>query len=140
MAVVILDTDILSEYLKGIAQNVVRSGRAYAEQHRRFTFTSVTVYEIIRGLEEKGADAQVRKAAEWFRTNNEIVPASEDYFVAAQTKARARRQGNVVELPNCLIAATASRIGLPLVTGNTRHFEAIRETGLPLTLRNWRDD
>ena len=42
----ILDTDILSEYLKGHHRNVVRYAERYAQEHGVFTFTSVTVYEI----------------------------------------------------------------------------------------------
>ena len=50
----ILDTDILSGYLKGYDANVVRRGNCYAKDHGVFTFTSVTVFEIVSGL-----------AAEW---------------------------------------------------------------------------
>ena len=54
------DTDILSEYLKG--HNSVVTGRAaqYAHRHSVFSFTSVTVYEIVYGLEVKGASAQLQ--------------------------------------------------------------------------------
>jgi predicted nucleic acid-binding protein len=43
----ILDTDMLSEYLKG--HNAAVAGRAAAKDHGVFTFTSVTVYEIVYG-------------------------------------------------------------------------------------------
>jgi predicted nucleic acid-binding protein len=57
----ILDTNILSEYLKG--HNAVVIGRAaqYAHEHGLFSFTSVTVYEIVYGLEVKGASAQLQR-------------------------------------------------------------------------------
>jgi len=57
MVKVLIDTDILSEYLKGVDPSVAKRGKEYAKAHPRFTFTSVTVYEIVRGLEEKGAPA-----------------------------------------------------------------------------------
>lgn len=47
----ILDTDILSEYLKGYDAAVVRHGNRYAKEHGVFTFISITVFEIISGLE-----------------------------------------------------------------------------------------
>jgi predicted nucleic acid-binding protein len=50
----LLDTDILSEYLKGHNQIVAGHAAQYAEQYRVFSFTSVTVYEIVYGLELKG--------------------------------------------------------------------------------------
>jgi len=75
----------------------------------------------------------------WLKTNEEILPSAEDYLTAARVKAQARRLGNVVELPDCLIAAAASPLGVPLVTGNTGDFAAIQKTGLALILENWRN-
>lgn len=135
----IVDTDILSEYLKGIDPNVARHGKRYALEHGQFTFTSVTVYEIVRGLEEKGASAQVARALAWMERNEQAVPIAEDYLTAARVKAKARRQGRVVELPDCLIAAVAARLDRPLVTGNTADYRVIQEAGLPLELENWRE-
>ena len=139
MPKVFIDTDILSEYLKKIDPNVVRRGDAYAESQQQFTFSSVTVYEIIRGLEQKGASAQVTKALTWLRLNEEILPTSEDFLMAARVKAKAKRAGRTLELPDCLIAAAASRLALTLVTGNTEDFTVIQLTGLDLRLENWRD-
>ena len=135
---VLLDTDILSEYLKGKDPAIVQHAQAYAKTYPKFFFTSVTVYEIVRGLEEKGASAQVTKALDWLRKNDELVPTAEDYLTAARVKARAKTKGRALELPDCLIAAVASRLELTLVTGNTKDFEVIAATGLPLSLANWR--
>jgi len=138
MPKVILDTDILSEYLKGIDPNVAKHATTYAKKHGAFTFTSVTVYEIIRGLEEKGAPRQVEKALAWIEQNEQAVPTAEDYLTAARVKAKAKHQGKALELPDCLIAAVAARLGLPLATGNTSDYKAIQDTGLAFTLKNWR--
>ncbi len=54
----LLDTDILSENLKGFDQSVVRKAKEYAETHIRFTFTTVTTYEIVFGLRQKGRPAK----------------------------------------------------------------------------------
>jgi tRNA(fMet)-specific endonuclease VapC len=62
MPKVLLDTDILSEYLKGHDEVVARHAAEYARQHGAFTFTSVTVHEIVFGLAFKGASAQLEKA------------------------------------------------------------------------------
>lgn len=59
---------------------------------------------------------------------------------AAVVKAAARKQGSTVELADCLIAAVAVRLGLPLVTGNTEDFQAIQKAGSALQLENWRTD
>ncbi len=134
----ILDTDILSEYLKGHNAAVASRAAGYFKDHAVFTFTSVTVYEIVYGLEFKGATGQLRKVLGWLGQNEEITPISADYLAAAIIKATARKQGGVVELPDCLIAAIAVRLSLPLVTGNTDDFRMIQKTGVHLALENWR--
>lgn len=135
----VLDTDILSEFLKGIDPNVVKNGIRYAQAHGKLTFTSVTVFEIVRGLEQKKATAQSGKVLAWMKQNEEVVPSAADYVSAARIIASARHKGRVLELPDCLIAATAGRLGLPLVTGNTADYKAIQDTGFNLKLANWRD-
>lgn len=134
----ILDTDILSEYLKG--HNAAVAGRAadYAKDHGVFIFTSVTVYEIVYGLELKGASSQLKKVMAWLKQNEEITPINADYLAAATIKATARKQGTVVELPDCLIASVAVRLNRPLITGNTDDFRTIQKTGINLAIENWR--
>ena len=138
MAKVLLDTDILSEFLKGHDRNVTRRAADYSREHGVFTFTSVTVHEIVFGLESKNATGQLEKALLWLKQNEEITPTASDYVDAAIIKAAARKQGSTVELADCLIAAVAIRLGLPLVTGNTEDFDAIKRTGVALLLENWR--
>lgn len=139
MAKALLDTDILSEYLKGHNPTVINHAARYAQEHRIFTFTSVTVYEIVYGLELKGASSQLNKALAWLSQNEQITPVNADYLTAATIKATARKQGIVLELPDCLIAAVAARLELTLVTGNIEDFQAIRKTGLKFRIENWRE-
>jgi tRNA(fMet)-specific endonuclease VapC len=132
----ILDTDMLSEYLKGHDAKVVRRGNRYAKEHGVFTFTSVTVFEILSGLEHKDARRQLSKVLVWLNQNEEITPLAADYRSAATIKARAAKQGSIVEFPDCLIAAVVARLDRPIVTGNTEHFQAIQRTGIKLTIEN----
>jgi predicted nucleic acid-binding protein len=118
---------------------VARHAAEYARQHGAFTFTSVTVHEIVFGLAFKGASAQLEKALAWLNRNEQITPISGDYHEAAIIKAAARKQGSILELPDCLIAAVAVRLSLPLVTGNTEDFQAIQKSGAKLTITNWRE-
>jgi len=135
----ILDTDILSEYLKGYNLVVADHAARYAKEHGVFTFTSVTVYEIVYGLELKSAHNQLGKVMAWLNQNDPITPVADDYITAATVRATARKQGSVLELPDCLIAAVAVRLDRPLVTGNTDDFRAIQKTGVGLRLENWRE-
>jgi predicted nucleic acid-binding protein len=78
------------------------------------------------------------KALAWLNQNEQITPNANDYQEAAIIRATARKQGSILELPDCLIAAAALRLSLPLVTGNTEDFQAVQRTGVKLTIENWR--
>ncbi len=75
----ILDTDILSEYLKGHDATVAGHAARYAREFGIFTFSSVTVYEIVYGPELKEAAAQMQKALTWLGQNEEITPTNAYY-------------------------------------------------------------
>jgi predicted nucleic acid-binding protein len=135
----VLDTDILSEYLKGHTPIVADRAARYAQEHGVFTFTSITVYEILYGLELKGASRQLQKVLAWLNRKDTITPTADDYIMAARIRATASKQGSILELPDCLIAAMAVRLGFPLVTGNTDDFKAIQKTGVNLVIENWRE-
>ena len=104
-----------------------------------FTVTSVTVFEIVSGLEHRDARSQLSKMLAWLNQNEEITPLAADYRSAATIKGKAVKQGSNVELSDCLIAAVAVRLDRPLVTGNTDDFEAIQRTGIGLVIENWRE-
>jgi hypothetical protein len=53
----ILDTEIVSEYFKDHDASVATRAASYARDHGVFTFTSVTGYEMVYGLELKGSSA-----------------------------------------------------------------------------------
>jgi predicted nucleic acid-binding protein len=129
MARVLLDIDILSEYLKSHNTSVTTHAMGYAQEHGVFTFTGVTVYEIVYGFELKGASKQLQTALTWLNQNEQITPIGDDYVGAATIKAMARRQGFALELPDCLISAVAVRLQIPLVTGNTQDFTTVQKTG-----------
>jgi tRNA(fMet)-specific endonuclease VapC len=61
MAQTLLDTDILSELLKQKDPNVVRKAAVYLHLHGQFAFSALTRYEILRGLFEKNASAQMAR-------------------------------------------------------------------------------
>lgn len=46
----LIDTDTLSEVIKGRDPHVLRQAGEYLSAHQRFTFSIITRYEILRGL------------------------------------------------------------------------------------------
>jgi tRNA(fMet)-specific endonuclease VapC len=59
-------------------------------------------------------------------------------ILAGKIDATLRLRGTTVDLNDVMIAAIAIGEGVPLVTSNTAHFEAIRDTGFGLAIENWR--
>ena len=135
----LLDTDTLSEVLKGVNANVLTKAKLYVAEHRVLTFTSVTVYEILTGLEKNQMQARAEAVKQVFRQNEEIVSESGDYELAAQVLGSLRRNGREVGYSDPLVAACAMRRGLAVVTGNQKHFRFIQEVGFELALEDWRN-
>jgi tRNA(fMet)-specific endonuclease VapC len=134
MPEVLLDTDILSEILKGVDANVAGRARPYLGVHSRFTFSLITKYQVLRGLHRKAAAIQQQLFL--FICAGARIVAIDDLVIehAARLWAHAIANGKPAEDADLLIAATALEHGLPLCTGNTTHFDWI--PGLRLV--NWR--
>lgn len=139
MLEVILDSDILSEILKGINPTVEQRKDAYEAHFQQLTFTAASVMEILTGYRKRGAPAQQQRAATLFSLNNEIVPDAADYRLAAEINGDLLKDGKIIGMVDPLIAACAIRRGLGVASGNTAHFEFIRKLGYSFHLENWRD-
>jgi len=63
MDAALLDTDTLNEVLKGRNPTVVRHAADYLQQHGQFAISSITWYEVLRGLLEKNAAVQLAQFA-----------------------------------------------------------------------------
>jgi tRNA(fMet)-specific endonuclease VapC len=134
-----LDTDMASEVLKGKDPEVAANAGAYLAHHDRFTMTAVTLHEIVFGLEARDTHGLMERAKALIDANEVLTPDAEDFIAAGRIRGRARRAGDTLSFDDCLIAATAHSRGLPIVTGNSRHFEAMIRAGWPLRLINWRE-
>lgn len=133
-AAALLDTDTLSEVLKGRDPSVRRRALRYLTTHRRFRFSIITRYEVLRGLAAKDARRQIERF-EAQCAQSEVVPLADDVVVlAADLYGRLHRRGELISDADLLIAATALRLGVPVVTENRRHF-----TRVPgLEIESWR--
>lgn len=138
MRQVLLDSDIVSEILKGRNVEVARKTYAYKEAFPRLSFASVTLLEVLYGLERINAHSQIHRAELLFSENEEIIPMSADYRLAASIAGALDRRGRPIGLADPLIAACAIRRGLGIATGNTAHYAYIQEAGYPFHLENWR--
>jgi tRNA(fMet)-specific endonuclease VapC len=127
---VLLDTDILNEVLKQKNAVVVLHAADYLAQHQQLAVSSITWYEVLRGLLEKNATTQLAQFRA-FSGNTLLLPVTDDILErAAHLWADGRKQGLAPKDADLMIAATALNYGRTLVTGNTAHFSWI--TGLAL--------
>ncbi|HKV10118.1 MAG TPA: type II toxin-antitoxin system VapC family toxin [Thermoanaerobaculia bacterium] len=129
----VLDSDTLSEVIKGRDPGVQRNAHAYLDLHNRFQFSIITRYEILRGLRAKDAFRQVALFDVSCRMST-VLPLTDDVITrAAEIYAHLKKTGRLIEDADILIAATALARGLPLVTGNLEHFRRIPD----LRIETW---
>jgi tRNA(fMet)-specific endonuclease VapC len=136
----LLDTDILSELMKGKDLRVAERGRAYLVTHGRYTVSAVTAMEIAYGFRRVGRIDRLERF-EAFLQAHEVLPFDgEAALLAGKIDADLQARGRPVDLGDVMIAAIALRHALPVVTGNVPHYDAIRATGLSLGIESWRKD
>lgn len=130
----LLDTDILSEILRGRNQSVTDNANAYLKAHGAFAISAFTQFEVVRGLRWRQATAKLA-AFEQLCNAMTIYPVGADVLDrAADLWADAATQGKPKMDADLLIAATAIVQGRDLVIGNVTHFDWIKS----LTVSNWR--
>lgn len=132
---VVLDTDILFALMRRNPV-VVSRARPYLAEHGRFTFSVITRYEILRGLEAKNADRQLRTFKQ-FCSRNTILPLIDEVVdTAAGIYGKLSMRGELIGDADILIAASALVHGLGVVTNNEDHFQRISG----LQVGNWLKD
>lgn len=105
MELALLDTDMLSEVLKGRDPQVMNCARQYLAEHQRFAFSMFTVYELMRGLQLRRA---VRQQVEFQRllSTSDVYPINTSVFLrAAELWVSGRRAGHPHNDADLLIAA-----------------------------------
>lgn len=133
MKPVLLDTDILSEYLRG-SVSVVENAKTYLTHYDKMNLSIITYYEILNGLLYKDAGKQLKRFEEFVSLNKVIPLTVSASRQAATIYAELRKKGQPIGHTDCLIAGIAMTNNLQLVTNNTHHFKRIK--GLAIT--NWR--
>ena len=134
----LIDSDIDSEVLKAIDQTVARNAAIYRKTHGLLTISAITVMEGIQGLRKVGASRRIQTFRKMIGLE-EVLPFDQDATVlAGHIAGDLDRVGRPIGCCDPMIAAIAIHHGLELVTGNTSHYQHIKQLGYPLTLVNWR--
>lgn len=127
-----LDTDILSEFLRGNPKVIAK----FDEHLKEYGFVSlsiITYYEILNGLLYKDARKQLARFEEFVELNKVIPLTLRMAKTAAAIQADLRKKGTEIGHTDTLIAGIAITSQLQLITNNTDHFKRIKG----LDLDNW---
>jgi tRNA(fMet)-specific endonuclease VapC len=134
----LLDTDIYSEVLKAIDQNVTRNATAYRQAHGYLTLSVVSVMEVIQGYQRVGGVRRIRAFRNAVASEQVLIFDQAAADLAGQIAGDLDRVGRPIGRCDPMIAAVALVQGLELVTGNTSHYQRVQQLGYPLALVNWR--
>ena len=127
-----LDTDMLSEFLRG-NPGVIAKVDEHLMEYGYISLSIITYYEILNGLLYKDARKQLTRF-EAFVALNKVIPLTLRMAKAAAViQADLRKKGTEIGHTDTLIAGIAITSGLQLVTNNTGHFKRIKG----LDIENW---
>lgn len=134
----LLDTDTLSEVLKGKDPNVVIRASAYHAQFGRYIIASVTVMEVVKGLHKIQQPQRVQQFTSYLGSLEILSFDTAAAELAGLIYADLERTGQPIGWAAPMIAAVAIRHGLLLTTGNINHYQRIVNLGYGVRLDNWR--
>lgn len=130
--IALLDTNILIAILRR-ESTVRRYTDGYLREHRRYHFSCITEYEVLRGLLLNGSVRQ-RQIFDQLCSVSVIIPLHNSSIErAAAIYADLYRRGQLIGDADILIAATALVNDWRLITDNERHLRRIPG----LTVENW---
>jgi tRNA(fMet)-specific endonuclease VapC len=127
----LLDTDTCVFWLRG--QAAVQA-RLAAVDPEALSISVITLAELRYGADCSAQPDTNHQAIDDFLSGVAVLTVDADIArTFGEVKAQLRRQGNLIEDFDLLLAATALANGLTLVTNNTAHFGRVGG----LTLDNW---
>jgi len=112
------DTDVLIAYLRGSAK-----AATFLSQPGTKAMSQVTWMELAQGARDKQDLAVMRTFL--VRFNFTVLPLSENIGHRAVLYVEQHALKDGVQMADALIAATAVEHGLPLATGNVKHFRPL---------------
>lgn len=128
----LVDTDILSEFLRG-SPKVIKNIEIYLQTYDAINFSIITYYEILNGLLYKDAKKQLQKFTNFAELNKVLPLTITATRMAAEIFADLRKKGQPIGHTDSLIAGISLANNLQLVTNNVEHFKRIKN----LDVINW---
>jgi len=115
---VLIDTDVLIWYMRG-------NEKAYEtiENLNSFSISVVTYMELVQGMKNKKELNSLRQALHGW--NAQTVYISEEISAKAMFLVEQHFLSHSIEIADALIGASAIAYGLPLLTGNDKHYKVM---------------
>lgn len=117
---VLIDTDVLIWYMRG-------NEKAYQtiENFDGFAISVVTYMELVQGMNNKKELTLLRQALRGW--NARVIYLTEEISAKAMFSVEQHFLSHSLELADALIGASAITHGLPLVTGNDKHYKVLKD-------------
>lgn len=116
----LVDTDVLIWYLKGNER-----AKTAIENLSAFSISVVTYMELVHGMRNQRELRELRRALKGWRAN--ILYIDEEISSKAMFLVERHFLSNSMRLADALIASTALTNGLPILTGNNKHYKIINQ-------------
>jgi tRNA(fMet)-specific endonuclease VapC len=130
---VLVDTDILSYYLKG-EPTVINHFESYLNHFNSIEISLITYYEIFSGLLSKNAFKKLSVFEEFIAINQVLPLTTNSAKISAEVYASLKLSGKVLDDIDLLFAGIAIENDMTLATNNEKHFGRIPG----LKIENWR--
>ena len=114
----LVDTDVLIWHLRGNPQ-----AARWLDRLQPLTISSVSYLEVLQGMRNKSELVAVHKMLQ--QRKADVRPITEAITRRATVLMETMTLSHGLQMGDALIAATAMERGLPVLTGNVKHFAAI---------------
>jgi tRNA(fMet)-specific endonuclease VapC len=98
----------------------------YLEFFNKLTINIISYYEILRGLKDLGNEEKLRRFDKFIQENELVFIKKDTIEKAAEIYAYLKKEGNLIEDADILMASTAIVEDLVLITNNIKHFKRVK--------------
>jgi tRNA(fMet)-specific endonuclease VapC len=127
----LLDTNIISYYLKGI-ENLKEKITSNIDS---LSISIISYYEIVSGLQSIDAKKRITEFEKFCKLIDVVNLDIASILVSCQIYSTLKKSDNLIDDIDILIAGIALSNNLVMVTDNTEHFKRISG----LKVENWKD-
>ncbi len=125
----LLDTDILSDIVKGVHRTVRARAAAYCAIWGRYTVSTITVVEIVKGLHKVGREDAIHRFLAGLSSAELLTLDLQSAELAGRIYADLERTGQPIGRADPMIASIALQHGLTLSAGTSLTTVASRRLG-----------